>query len=546
MVMIKRNKFLFVSLLATLFTLLSPSSFAANVWVTVSKNKVVKNEVFQLRIAVDKKVSSDDLDLSVLEKDFYVGRPSFGTSINIINGSRSTQSEWNISLAAQRLGTATIPAFSIDGAQSEPIVIQVSMDSDEPNVSDLIELQSSINKQTLYPNESALLKTRLIIKADPRRLQSPSVIPPQVQGLTLDTIGEPNQYQSVLDGVEVTILDQNYRVTADSAGEFTLSSIGFTGSVVYGNNRTGTTKLVSANTTPKTFVIKVNPVPDNYQGTWLPASSLTLSQQWSDSEGNRIQSDKLDAKVGDSITREITLDIQGMTSERFPDIKVNYPNTVRIYQEKPQFSQLDDGTTRMTLTQVLIPQQQGEIELNDIQINWWNSQTESPAVSKIDGLTLNVAPGDLVNNNESIVLNAPTQAAQTVVIRDSGFWPYLTALFASLWVITSVLLIKRSKQPIHLPTQKLEQQLGSQALLSAIQRGDSVRASYLAKEWLAQLTLKDSTLIEQINLELQAMLQSQYSTSSGSWNSAQLIGLIRKAEKQNAKATPPASDLPQL
>lgn len=546
MVMIKRNKFLFVSLLATLFTLLSPSSFAANVWVTVSKNKVVKNEVFQLRIAVDKKVSSDDLDLSVLEKDFYVGRPSFGTSINIINGSRSTQSEWNISLAAQRLGTATIPAFSIDGAQSEPIAIQVSMDSDEPKVSDLIELQSSINKQTLYPNESALLKTRLIIKADPRRLQNPSVIPPQVQGLTLDAIGEPNQYQSVLDGVEVTILDQNYRVTADNAGEFTLSSIGFTGSVVYGNNRTGTTKLVSANTKPKTFVIKVNPVPDNYQGTWLPASSLTLSQQWSDSEGNRIQSDKLDAKVGDSITREITLDIQGMTSERFPDIKVNYQNTVRIYQEKPQFSQLDDGTTRMTLTQVLIPQQQGEIKLNDIQINWWNSQTESPAVAKIDGLTLNVAPGDLVNNNESIVLNAPTQSPQTVVVKDSGFWPYLTALFASLWVITSVLLIKRGKQPTQLSTENLEQQLGSQALLSAIERGDSARASYLAKEWLAQLTLKDSTLIEQINLELKAMLQSQYSPSSGSWDSAQLVGLIRKAEKQNAKAKPPASDLPPL
>lgn len=546
MVMIKRNKFLFVSLLATLFTLLSPASFAANVWVTVSKNKVVKNEVFQLRIAVDKKVSSDDLDLSVLEKDFYVGRPSFGTSINIINGSRSTQSEWNISLAAQRLGTATIPAFSIDGAQSEPIAIQVSMDSDEPKVSDLIELQSSINKQTLYPNESAFLKTRLIIKADPRRLQNPSVIPPQVQGLTLDAIGEPNQYQSVLDGVEVTILDQNYRVTADNAGEFTLSSIGFTGSVVYGNNRTGTTKLVSANTKPKTFVIKVNPVPDNYQGTWLPASSLTLSQQWSDSEGNRIQSDKLDAKVGDSITREITLDIQGMTSERFPDIKVNYPNTVRIYQEKPQFSQLDDGTTRMTLTQVLIPQQQGEIKLNDIQINWWNSQTESPAVAKIDGLTLNVAPGDLVNNNESVVLNAPTQAAQTVVVKDSGFWPYLTALFASLWLLTSALLIKRGKQPTQLSTENMEQQLSSQALLSAIERGDSVRASYLAKKWLAQLTLKDSTLIEKINLELKAMLQSQYSLSSGSWDSAQLVGLIRKAEKQNTKAKPPASNLPPL
>tara|TARA_Y100001956_G_scaffold35617_1_gene34969 strand:+ start:511 stop:2151 length:1641 start_codon:yes stop_codon:yes gene_type:complete len=546
MVMIKRNTFFFVSLLSMLFALVSPSSLAANISVTVSKNKVVKNEVFQLRIVVDEKVSSDDLDLSVLEKDFYVGRPSFGTSLNIINGSRSTRSEWNISLAAQRLGTATIPSFTIDGSQSQPISIQVSMDSDEPKVSDLVALQSTINKQTLYPNESALLKTRLIIKADPRRLQNPSVIPPQAQGLTLDAIGEPNQYQSVLDGVEVTVLDQNYRVTADNSGDFTLSSIGFTGSVVYGNNRTGTTKLVSANTKPEKFSITVNPIPDNYQGAWLPASSLNLSQRWSDSDGNGIQNKTIETKVGESISRELTLDIQGVTSERFPDIKVSYPDSVRVYQEKPQFSQLDDGTTRMTVTQVLIPQQQGEIKLNDIQINWWNSQSASSAVAKLDGLTLNVAQGDLVNNSESAVFNAPQHTTETVVVKDAGFWPYLTALFAGLWLLTSVVLLKRTKQPAPSTQPQYSVQGSAKALIQAIENGDSVRSGYLAKEWISETVFQDSALREQINLELQAMQRSQYSASNDTWSSSELIALIRKAEKQNAKAKPKQSDLAQL
>ncbi len=536
MVMMKRYKFYIVSLVAMMLVAISPATFAANLWVTVSKNKVVKNEVFQLRIVADEKVSSDDLDLKILENDFYVGRPSFGTSLNIINGKRTTRSEWNVSLAAQRLGNAEIPAFSLNGASSEPITIQVSVDADEPKVADLIELQNSLDKQQLYPNESAILKTRLIIKADPRRLQNPNILPPRAEGLTLDAIGEPNQYQSVLDGVEVTILEQDYRVTADKAGNFTLWGIGFKGSVVYGSNRTGTTKLVSANTAPEQFAIKVNPIPDNYQGNWLPASSLSLSQRWSDSDGNAINNDTLETKVGDSISREITLDIQGVTSERFPDIKIDYPKSVRVYQEKPQFSQLANGSTRMTLTQVIIPQQQGDITLNDVQINWWNSQKEKQVSSNIEGITLNVNPGDLVNNTEPALLNTPIPAAETVVVKDSGFWPYLTALFAALWLISTVLLVKRKKPSVQSPTINSSEQEGTVALIHAIESGDSVRAGYLAKEWILQTNIPDKALKMQIDTQLQAMQASRYSTKALNWDSAQLISLIKQADRHSRKS----------
>jgi len=536
MVMMKRYKFYIVSLVAMMLVAISPATFAANLWVTVSKNKVVKNEVFQLRIVADEKVSSDDLDLKILENDFYVGRPSFGTSLNIINGKRTTRSEWNVSLAAQRLGNAEIPAFSLNGANSEPITIQVSVDADEPKVADLIELQNSLDKQQLYPNESAILKTRLIIKADPRRLQNPNILPPRAEGLTLDAIGEPNQYQSVLDGVEVTMLEQDYRVTADKAGNFTLWGIGFKGSVVYGSNRTGTTKLVSANTAPKEFTMKVNPIPDNYQGNWLPASSLSLSQRWSDSDGNAIINDTLETKVGDSISREITLDIQGVTSERFPDININYPKSVRVYQEKPQFSQLANGSTRMTLTQVIIPQQQGEITLNDVQINWWNSQKEKQVSSKIEGITLNVNPGDLVNNTEPALLNTPIPAAETVVVKDSGFWPYLTALFAALWLISTVLLVKRKKPSVQSPTINSSEQEGTVALILAIESGDSVRAGYLAKEWILQTSIPDKALKMQIDTQLQAMQASRYSTKALNWDSGQLISLIKQADRHSRKS----------
>ncbi|WP_083440004.1 BatD family protein [Vibrio hepatarius] len=537
------------SYLAFIFAILSfvasSTAFATTIQATVSKNKVVKNEVFQLKVVVDQKVSSDDIDFSVLEKDFYLGRPSFGTSINIINGKRTSHSEWNISIAAQRIGISTIPAFTVDGASSQPIAIQVGVDNEQPNVSDLVEVQSHLNKTQLYPNESALLKTRLIIKADPRRLQNPQIIPPIAQGLTLAAVGDASQYQSAMDGMEVTVVDQDFRVTADQAGEFTVSGIGFKGSVVYGNNRSGTTRLIDASTPAEQFKLVVHPIPENYQGNWLPASKLELNQHWTDSSGKPIAGARYETKVGESITREITLDIDGITAERFPNISVNYPSSIRIYQEKPQFSDLGKGTTRMTLTQVLIPQLEGEIALNDISINWWSSKEKQQQTATIKGLILSVAAGEALNGSEPLVLNSLPSSAETITVKDSGFWPYLTALFATLWLITLLFLFKaRSAKTQHKHKTKVPSRK-SEALIHALSKGDVVQASFLGKQWLSETQFSDEQLKQQVKDELDAMNASVYATEKRHWDNKKLIKLVKKLDK-STKVKPSSEPLEPL
>lgn len=546
MVMIKHIKFYFVGLLAALSLIASPVSLAANIQVTVNKTKVVKNEVFQLRVVVDEKVSSDDIDFSPLEKDFYLGRPSFGTSINIINGSHSSRSEWNLSLAAQRIGVAKIPAFTVAGATSQPIAIQVTVDRDEPNVGDLIEVQSSLDRNELYPNESAMLKTRLIIKADPRRLQNANIIQPQANGLTLAALGEAKQYQSVLNGMEVTVVEQNYRITANQPGEYSLSGIGFSGSVVYGNNRSGSTRLIDASTKAKQFEVMVNPIPDGYQANWLPAANLTLEQRWIDADGQVISSDTYPTKVGESITREITLNIQGITAERFPDIVVNYPDSMRVYQEKPQFEAMDQGVTRMTLTQVLIPQQQGEIELNDISINWWNSTSKQQESNNVKGLTLSVSPGDSINMGEAAIIDDTPTKVETVIVKDSGIWPYLAALFAVLWLLTLVLWFKAQRAQTVEKQSKPMNSSNKNRLIDALKREDLVHTSYYSKEWLKEVSNRDKDLVDAFQKELEAMNRHHYSASSEKWNSQKMLKLISQLEKSAEQSSSPAIKLPDL
>ncbi len=546
MVMMKHIKFYFVGLLAVLSLIASPVSLAANIQVTVNKTKVVKNEVFQLRVVVDEKVSSDDIDFSPLEKDFYLGRPSFGTSINIINGSHSSRSEWNISLAAQRIGVAKIPAFTVAGATSQPIAIQVTVDRDEPNIGDLIEVQSSLDRNELYPNESALLKTRLIIKADPRRLQNANVIQPKSDGLTLAALGEAKQYQSVLNGMEVTVLEQNYRITANQPGEYSLSGIGFSGSVVYGNNRSGSTRLIDASTKAKQFEVTVNPIPDGYQANWLPAANLTLAQRWIDADGQAISSDTYPIKVGESITREITLDIEGITTERFPNIAVNYPDSLRVYQEKPQFEEVEQGVTRMTLTQVLIPQQQGEIELNDISINWWNSTSKQQESDNIKGLTLSVSPGDSINMGEAAIVDDTPTKVETVIVKDSGIWPYLTALFAVLWLLTLALWFKAQRAQTVEKQSKPMNSSNKNHLIDALKREDLVHTNYYSKEWLKEVPHRDKDLVAAFQKELEAMNRHHYSASGKKWDSQKMLKLIAQLEKSAEQSSSPAIKLPDL
>ncbi len=520
--------------------------FAANITATVSKNRVVKNEVFQLKVVVDEKVSSDAIDFSQLEGDFYLGRPNFGSSLNIINGNRMDRSEWNITLAPQRLGVLTIPAFKLENARSTPIKIQVSMDADEPSRDELIELQNSLDKTTLYPNEQLILQTRLVIKTHPRQLQNPQIDPPQSDGLNIDAIGEPKQYQQILDGIQVTIVDQSYKVTSTQPGTFSLAGIGFKGSAVYSDNLTGRTRLVSLNTPAQQFEIKVEAIPEQMNGSWLPASSLTLNQQWLDSQGNVISEPIYNALTGDSITRTIELDIKGLAVEYFPDIAMTYPASVRLYAEKPTFTQIDASTTRMTQKQVLIAQKPASIVLPEFTLDWWNSTKQMPSTASIDGLELQIEQGHDVQPEALPVRSSEPAQPTTITVTDSGIWPYLAALFAALWLATLAMWFKKKPIPIAKPVKQTETLNTTQQLINALQHADTVQANRLFTLWLNENSELECEIKDLIHKEISLMNQSKFSQGGTQWTAEEVIKMIRKYSQHSSNTAMMESTLPPL
>lgn len=527
---------LLVGLSTLLMCLISVSAHAATVYASVSKNKVVKNEVFQLTVVSDQKASGDDLDFRALDQDFFMSRPSFSSSMNIINGSRSNRSEWTVSLAANRLGVVTIPSFELHGAKTQPIAIQVTQDEQAPSSDDLVEFRSQLSRSTLYPNESTLFKARLIIKADPRRLQDPKIAPPTIDGMELKAASEPNQYQTVMDGIQVTIVDQDFRITASQAGDFNLTEPSLQGALIYGNSYNGGTRILPLKTTPKTYTIHVEPKPADYQGTWLPTSQLTLREQWLDSQGKPITGNRYATKVGDSITREVTVQVTGLTQEQLPNIHLTYPDSVRVYDEKPQFATLDNGDVTMTLKQVLIPRQTGDITLPKVAMQWWDTVTKAQKTASADGLTLSVAAGEPSTVTASTPLPAAPAQVQTVTVNDAGFWPYLTALFALLWLLTLGLAWRWKSSPNvtqQAPVSPADLSAYAQ-LQQALKNDDGIAISRALTVWMQQATLTDAETA-QLTLALHELNQARYSAQPSTYRSGELKRVVKAIEQQQLK-----------
>lgn len=533
--MIRSLQLRLIPWLIVLLSTLSLSVHAASFYAAVSKNKVAKNEVFQLRVISDQKVAADAINFQVLERDFLTSRPSFASSVNVVNGQRSNRSEWNISLAVNRLGVVTIPSFTLNGQQTQPIAIQVTADGQAPQTDELIELHSTLSRQALYPNESVLLHTRLIIKADLRRLQNPQITPPTIEGMELNSASEAKQYQTVFEGMEVTVLEQDFRLTAQQAGHFTLTEPKFQGSLVYSHPLDGSTRLIPINTTPKTYSLTVEEKPADYQGVWLPTSQLSLTEQWLDSQGSKIESPSFSTTVGDAISREITLQVTGLTAEQLPHIALSYPDSISVYEEKPQLTTLENGDVVMKVTQVLIPRRSGETKLPDITLNWWDTLNRKQQTAHSAGLILSVTASDTDTDTQltPVTPDSPV-VSSSVVVTDAGFWPYLTALFALLWLITALIAWRLGRSQPQVATEVTPQEQNAwQQLQHAITSQDGIAISHALKRWMDGLYLSQE---EQSQLEqaLNTLNSQLYSASAQSANYHELQKLIKQIQRRQA------------
>ncbi|WEM44256.1 BatD family protein (plasmid) [Photobacterium sp. DA100] len=491
----------------------SLSSHAAQAIATVSKNIVGVNEVFQLTIRVDDNVNTNTLDLSVLDADFNYGTPSISSGTSFVNGVVTRQTEWKIAVAAKEVGEFTIPSFRIGASETDPITMTVLKSANKSATSSPskpeINIEAESNKEQLYVGESIRYTVRIRIG---EQMSQAALQAPSGEGLNVKQLGEDRQVETVLNGRRYLIITRDYQITANKAGDILLRGAKFTGNLIKGNRGFGSTLQIPFEQQADDLTLSVLAKPADYQGLWLPTEALELEQQW--------QPDVKEIKVGEPVSRTITLRIKNAEQSSLPNLNLQYPDSVRVYDENPTYGS-DNDFTFMTIKQVIIPRQAGEIKLPALSINWWNTATSRQETSNIDGLTLTVLPGDpstqayvppqalQLDNAESAPGNV-----QTEVIRDSGWWPWLSLCLAILWVAT-VLLWLTEKNKNKQRTQKSDPKHHEPAfspvagMIKSLEQNQPVQLQSYFHQWSRQNP--NHPHFEELDAAIQNIMKSHYS-----------------------------------
>lgn len=417
-----------------LFLLIFPiAGWAAELIATVDRDKVSIDESLTLTVRYTGTARGEP-DFSLLEKQFDVLSRYESTSFRSTNGKFSSATEWTLVLAPLDKGKLLVPSFSFDGAFSDAIEIDVTAPQQTPG-EDLgdVFLETVVNKSTAYVQEQILVTYRLYysVNVDGRIGDDLKV------GNAIVTDLNDTTYQREVDGKLYQITEFNYGVFPQSSGELVIPSLHWTLNIA--NYRIG--RIEKRRVRTRETIVEVKPQPATFpaDATWLPAENIEISESWA-REPNSF-------KVGEPITRTITLKATGLMSSQLPAFTNDDSDTgtVKFYPDQPVKNDIK-GTYNVVSerieTAAVVVNQGGEVTIPGVTVPWWDLQSNTLKYAKTPPTTVFVAGGDPSSSESGSDLPefAPpsdnvipsTQTGQSGV--STTLWQLATVLFAALWL----------------------------------------------------------------------------------------------------------------
>jgi len=486
-------------LLVLLAIIASQTAFAlTSVTASIDSNPVMSNESIVLTVVADDSVDRDALDTSSLLTNFIVARTEVSSQTSMVNFKTTRTTRWQIVLIPRESGNLIIPPLTIDGHQSQAINIQVIEQGSAGSAQQQdIFISAELSSNDIYVQQLVTLTIKLHVGV---QLQRGSLTEPTLAGAAIEQVGKDQESEGIVNGKRYRIIERTYAITPESSGELTLVTPMFSGEVMVQSKRRsgflsfGETKPV--NVLGDKLTLKVRPIPTSFpidaNNSWLPSELLTLHQEW--------QPEPSEFKVGEPITRTITLTAAGLGKAQLPKIMMNAPAGLKIY---PDQAELHSNLTKERLISqkrqnfALVASHAGEYTLPKISIAWWNTVTNKYQQAILPEQTVIIkanpdAPQPSFNSTVKAPLTLPqntstvTSSQPTIIEKTS----YLQWLFLALWLLTCIawlthiIYLKRSK------TSNTKQAVGKSvnnhylALMAACKQNKAEQALSLILPWL--------------------------------------------------------------
>lgn len=521
-----------------------------NVTATVDKNPVIAGESLTLVIRANERLPRNALTIPSDLGRLVLRNTGYQQSSSTVNGQTQNTTEWRLTLLARESGNTEIPAFDVAGLLTQPIRLEVLAPVDTGEAPDYF-MTLTLDSENPYVQQQVRAQVKLHFAMNP---EGGSVNFPTVEHLQIEQIGQDQQTQELIDGKRYLVITRNYAITPRRSGELTIPAIYFDGQVrrmpTTGFSALGRIEPVSMGTNAQT--LNVRPRPAAFTGTWLPTPRLSLEEAW--------EPDTLRFTVGEPITRRITITAAGLRPEQLPELEVDYPQGLRVYPDRGQSEQIAARGTnlaRAVFATAIVPASAGSYELPEVRIPWWNTETDQAEVAVLPARTIEVinppgglqVPGavqSLPEESADTAANA-TPVTETVIDYQAGYWPWLSATFALLWLVTLLMWLYNNKKQHQQPTSTAKIPVAArpalQQLKHACMKNQASEARRALLAWHQARTGRVAKGLQDVAAQLQSIpLQQQaerlehalYSAQPGQWSEGkQLWQVIQALHRQD-------------
>lgn len=501
---------------------------------TVDRATVRENESFTYSIVAEGSVR-DDPDTSAIERQFDVLSRSSRTRIEIVNGQRRQVVEWDLELFPMAAGNFVLPPSLVAGAASNVVEVEVLpapvSDEELPDVFIEVDAQPA----TPYVQAQVLYTLRLFVGVNTGRA---TLTAPRVSGgeAIVERLGEDRQYQTTRAGRSFSVRERRYAIFPQQTGPLTVGPATFEAMVVPTRGFSRVQRLRS-DSLELDVRPAVAPPPEFPDAVWLPARTLTLSQDWVDEQGR--------FSLGVPRTRELTVQADGVLETQLPELVLATAPGIRQYPDQPD---LDRRTSeqgvqgRRVERYAVIAQNTGEIEIPGQELAWWNVAEARWDVARIEPSVVTVLPGiepvfdELVPESTEAFEGAPPAPPAR------SYWPVVSGVLAVGWLATLVAWLRirsadraASEQPARAPRRSKNRQL-LRKLRAACEENDAAAAHGLLLQW-AELRFPESppqslgVLADQlppaVAVEIAVLEASVYGAGAEEWNGKGLAAALK-------------------
>ncbi|MGP5235010.1 BatD family protein [Pseudomonas helleri] len=392
---------------------------------SVDRDQLNSGETVELTLETNDATLFGKPDLAPLDTLFEVRGTRQVNQLTTLNDDNKATTRWIITLQPKQTGTVTIPSLQVGDYHSLPINLTVTQSSASDSELAPVFIEASLDQPSVYVQAQAILTLRVYHSV--ALYDDSNLTPLHLQDAIVEQLGESRTYEKLINGVRHGVIEVRYGIYPQHSGELQIPALTFSATQV--DNQPGNTSTPSApkpgkmvHVTSTEIPLQVKPKPEDYPATaaWLPARSLSLSETWNPEPDH--------SKVGDSLTRTLTLKAEGLSSAQLPPLPATDVNGLRRYPDLPQLSNqvTDNGLIgSREEREALVPTRVGQVELPAVELVWWNTHEDRLERSYLPARTLQVAA------NTSLAADSLAGTGPVVDSDDSTLW---------LWQLSTLLL----------------------------------------------------------------------------------------------------------